>query len=240
MDRLQKIIAASGICSRRQAEELIVQGKVSLNGLIVTELGTQADPTTDTIKVGGKPLPHKTAVMYMLNKPKGYVSTRIPQGRQPVVTELVPNDPPVYPVGRLDKDSEGLLLLTNDGELSARLTHPRYGHAKTYYLSAKWQDQKGHRPLEWVVRQLEKGVKLGDGKAKGDTVNAQERPDGSIRLEITVHEGRNHLLRRMCATVGLDITSLRRTKFATLSLERLKPGLWRQLTDQEIERLRAS
>ena len=239
MERLQKLIAASGICSRRQAEELIVQGKVMLNGVIVTTLGTQADPTVDSIKVGGRPLPHKETVVYLLNKPKGYVSTRIPQGRQPVVTELVPNDPPVYPVGRLDKASEGLLLLTNDGELSAKLTHPRYGHSKTYYLHTKWQSAD-HRPLEWAVRQLEGGVKLGDGKAKGDSVSASERPDGSIRLEITVHEGRNHLLRRMCATVGMDVTSLRRTKFATLSLDRLKPGLWRQLTQQEIESLRAS
>lgn len=239
MERLQKIIAASGICSRRQAEQLILQGKVMVNGIIVTELGRQADPTVDSIKVGGRPLPHKTTVVYLLNKPKGFVSTRIPQGQQPVVTDLVPSDPPVYPVGRLDKDSEGLLLLTNDGELSARLTHPRYGHAKTYYLQVKWQDER-HKTLEWAVAQLEKGVKLGDGKAKGEAIRATTRDDGTIRLEITVHEGRNHLLRRMCATVGLDITSLRRTKFATLSLDRLKPGLWRHLTSQEIERLRAS
>lgn len=239
MERLQKIIAASGICSRRQAETLILQGNVQLNGKIVTQLGTQADAKEDKILVGGRPLPHKTTVVYLLNKPKGYVSTRIPQGNQPVVTDLVPGDPAVYPVGRLDKDSEGLLLLTNDGDLSARLTHPRYGHSKTYYLSCTWQAAI-HKDLAWVTHQLEKGVKLGDGLAKADSIQVVERPDGSLRLEITVHEGRNHLLRRMCATVGLDVTSLKRTKFATLSLDRTRPGNWRLLTSQEIDRLRAS
>lgn len=236
-ERLQKIIAAAGIASRREAEGLIIQGKVRLNGRVVTDLGTKANPLTDTILVNNRPLPKPQTVVYAVNKPRGVVCSRVKQAAEPLITDLVPPYPRVYPVGRLDKESEGLILLTNDGELTLKLTHPSYGHAKEYYVRAAFEKGAEVRTPEWIEHQLCKGIKLGDGKAQADRAKVKLGKQDDLTLDIVVHEGRTHLVRRMCASLGLKVLSLRRTKFGTLSLEHLKPGAYRLLTSQERQSL---
>jgi 23S rRNA pseudouridine2605 synthase len=231
-ERIQKLIAASGIASRREAEELIRQGRVRVNGKVVSDLGSKA-LATDTILVHNKPLPKPQTVVYAVNKPRGVVCSRVKQGNEQLVTDLVPSYPRVYPVGRLDKESEGIILLTNDGELAQKLTHPSFEHKKEYYLKVKWEKKAVVKPLEWLEAQMLKGVKLGDGTARADKVKIKPGKPEELTIDITVHEGRKHLLRRMCATLGLEVTSLRRTKFGTLSLEHLKPGAHRLLTSAE-------
>lgn len=237
MERLQKIIANAGRASRRQAEVLISAGKVTVNGRIVTDLGTKADPETARITVEGLPIISSAPVVYLLNKPKGVVCSRVQQAKEKLVTELVPNNPPVYPVGRLDRESEGLILLTNQGSLTQRLSHPSFTHPKTYFLVCKFQKGETARTPEWISQQLLKGVRLGDGAAKADKLTVKTLPEQVFTLEITVHEGRKHLLRRMCATIGLEVLLLRRTKFATLKLGNLKPGQYRRLSPTEISNL---
>ena len=231
MERLQKVIAAAGIASRRGAEELIEQGKVFVNDSKVRVQGTSVDPTVDKIVVNGKPLPTVRKVTYLLYKPKGVVCSRVRQRGEVIITDLVPTLPPVYPVGRLDKDSEGLILLTNDGDLANRLTHPSFIHSKLYLVHASWQGEE--KPLDQVCHRLLQGVKLGDGKAIADKATAHH--SGTlIKLEIAVHEGRNHLIRRMCAAVGLDVKRLVRLKIGKLDSKALQPGKHRTLTTQEL------
>ena len=218
---------------------MIQQGKVRVNGKVVSDLGSKASPT-DTILVNNRPLPVPQTVVYALNKPKGVVSTRVAQSKDPVVTDLVPPYPRVYPVGRLDKESEGLILLTNDGELAQKLTHPSYKHPKGYWIKAKWEKKATQKPTEWLEAQMLKGIKLGDGLAKADKVKIKADTFGNLSIDITVHEGRKHLLRRMCGSLGLEVTLLRRTKFGTLLLEPLKIGSHRVLTTQERQSLTAS
>ena len=231
MERLQKIIAASGLVSRRAAEELIVQGRVSVNKKVIKELGVQVDSDA-LITVDSRPLPSVKRVTYMLNKPKGYICSRLKQANEKLVTELVPPYPPVYPIGRLDKDTEGLLLLTNDGSLAERLTHPKYEKSKTYIVYGTAEE--GSVP-ERLRDKLLKGVKLGDGKAAADSVKISDLPNnGGMRLVITVHEGRHHLIRRLCAAVGVEVRSLRRLTFDKLELGRLPIGAYRTLTERDI------
>jgi 23S rRNA pseudouridine2605 synthase len=236
MERLQKLIAASGICSRRAAEELILQGKVRVNGAVVRELGTKAGEA-DVILVNNKPLPKPQTVTYLLNKPRGVVCSMARQADTQIITDLVPPYPPVFPIGRLDKESEGLILLTNDGELANTLTHPKFEHAKEYWVTCR--PEVGFTPdYDLIKTRLLKGVKLGDGDAKADSINI--RTEGKkVILSITVHEGRHHLIRRMCATQRLDVDRLKRVKIGTLELASLKTGAWRVLTEKEISRLRA-
>jgi 23S rRNA pseudouridine2605 synthase len=231
MERIQKIIAASGVCSRRAAENLITEGRVYINGHKV-ELGQSANPT-DAITVNGRRLPRVQTITYLLNKPKGYVCSNARQGNEKLVTELVPTYPPVHSIGRLDRESEGLLLLTNDGALSQRLAHPSHGHTKEYRVIASWQHDEPRLP-EWVDMKLLHGVKLGDGMARATNAHSTVLADGRLLIKISLQEGRNHLVRRMCATIGLDVASLRRTKFATLTLSNLHPGAWRPLTPKEL------
>jgi len=232
-ERLQKLIAAAGLASRREAEAWITAGRVRVNGRVVTDLGSKADLATDTVLVNNRPLPKPQSVTYMVNKPKGVVCSRIRQKGEQIITDLVPAFPRVYPVGRLDKDSEGLILLTNDGDLTQRSTHPSFAHTKEYLLHVRWEKNVIPKPLDWIKEQLLKGVRLGDGPAKADKVGIRSGQEGDITLEITVHEGRHHLLRRMCARLGLEVRFLRRTKFGTLSLGTLKPGRYRLLTPEE-------
>jgi len=235
-ERLNKVIAASGIASRRGADELIKAGKVVVGGHRITDLATKVDPSS-AITVAGKPLPRVASVTYMLNKPAGYVTSTARQDAEKIVTELVPTHPRVVPVGRLDKDSDGLLLMTNDGDLANRMTHPSFGHRKEYRVVCKLEKDVTLTP-ETIAEKLKKGVKLGDGKAIADKAEARLMPDGKIIIYMTVHEGRTHLVRRMCATLGLDVTSLRRTAIASLELGTLKPGRYRLLTPDELSRLR--
>lgn len=235
-ERLQKIIANSGICSRRAAEELLLKGKVSVNGTYIHELGIKADAHVDKIVVDGRILPKPQSLTYLLYKPKGVVSSTKKQKNEKIVTELVPKSPTVYPVGRLDKDSEGLLLLTNNGELANTLSHPSHGHTKTYFVKTRWQDKTKTYTSEEIVKKLLKGVKLGDGLAKADKVEIEAK-EGGFELIITVREGRNHLIRRMCATVGLDVLLLRRIRLAHLVLGSLKSGQYRLLSNHEVTTL---
>jgi 23S rRNA pseudouridine2605 synthase len=235
--RLQKAIAQSGIASRRGAEELIADGKVQVNGHRITEQGTMVGPE-DRIHVAGKPLPApERVVTYLLNKPRGVVCSKAHQGKDTIITELVPDQPAVFSVGRLDKESEGAILLTNDGALAHRLAHPSFVHAKTYRVSVKFEESPIKRTPEWVCQHLLAGVKLGDGKAVADTVTAEKRPDDSLILTLTVHEGRTHLVRRMCATLGLKVTRLKRVAIGSLILGPLKPGAYRRLTPKDLARL---
>jgi len=235
-ERINKVIAASGIASRRGAEELIKAGKVIVDGHKITDLATKVNPAS-RITVSGKVLPHVQTVTYMVNKPTGFVTSTARQDGEKIVTDLVPLYPHVVPVGRLDKDSEGLLLLTNDGDLANRLTHPSFEHKKEYRVLCQPEKDVALTP-ESLAAKLSKGVKLGDGKAIADKAEAKVLPDGSFIVYLTVHEGRTHLVRRMCATLGLDVLSLRRTGLAGLTLGNLKPGRCRLLTSAELNRLR--
>jgi 23S rRNA pseudouridine2605 synthase len=230
MERLQKIIAASGVASRREAERLIAAGLVTVNGIIVKTMGTTAG-SEDKITVKSKPLVQAKRIVYLLNKPKGVVCSRTKQADEKIVTEFLPKYPVVYPVGRLDKESDGALLLTNDGSLAHQLMHPSFEHAKHYEVLCKWKDSPGD--LQKGIDSLLAGVRLGDGIAKADVASAAASPSGVIHMHITVHEGRTHLVRRMCAYIGLKVTRLTRTRIGTLDLGNLAPGKFRVLTTVE-------
>lgn len=232
-ERLNKVIAASGISSRRRADDLIADGRVSINGIPVKALGTLVEPS-DTVSVDGRELQQPARVTYMVHKPRGTVSSRLRQGFDPIVTSLVPANPAVYPVGRLDKDSEGLLLLSNDGALTDKLTHPRFEHQKEYVITGLLDTGV---TAEQAMERLQKGVKLGDGIAKADALALKKAHDSTLVLVITVHEGRHHLIRRMCATAGITVKRLVRTRISGLLLGELKPGEWKALTSDELKLL---
>ncbi len=229
-ERLQKILAQAGLGSRRTCEDMIAQGRVRVNGEVAT-LGTRADAEADAIEVDGAVIGVRQGLVhYLLNKPAGVVATASdPQGR-PTVVGLVPPEPRVYPVGRLDADTEGLLLLTNDGELAHRLTHPSFGVDKEYLA-----DVEG-RPSRGAVRQLREGVELDDGP----TAPAKVSLVGDHTLRITIHEGRNRQVRRMCEAVGHPVRRLVRVRIGSLSDRRLAPGEWRALTQAELRSLERS
>ena len=229
MERLQKLIARAGVCSRRAAEDLITAGRVTVDGQIVRELGAKAD-TNQKIRVDGKPLHFDTEKIYLLlNKPRGYVSTaHDDRGRKTVLDLLGENfRGRVYPVGRLDLNSEGLLILTNDGDLTNALIHPRYEVAKTYRarISGDVTEEK--------LDLLRAGIELDDGL----TAPAEVYLLDANTVEVTIHEGRNRQVRRMFAAVGCDVKRLRRIKFAGLTLDGLKVGKWRSLTAAEVAAL---
>ncbi len=226
-ERLQKILAQAGLGSRRASEELIADGRVRVNGVLAT-LGTRADPETDTIEVDGAIVGVRQGLVhYLLNKPAGVVTTASdPQGR-PTVVGLVPSEPRVYPVGRLDADTEGLLLLTNDGELAHRLTHPSFGVDKEYLADVEGTPSRG------AVRRLREGVELDDGP----TAPAKVALVGDHMLRLTIHEGRNRQVRRMCDAVGHPVRRLVRVRIGPLSDRRLAPGAWRPLTQAEVRDL---
>lgn len=234
-ERLQKILSQAGIASRRAAETLIVQGRVSVNGKTVTTLGTKAHPTRDDIRVDGRRVRGAEVKRYiLLNKPAGYVTTRSDPQRRPTVIDLVSVREYIYPVGRLDYDTEGLLLLTNDGDLAASLTHPRHEVPRTY------EARVAGMPDERALQTLRDGVPL-DGvrtlPAEVELLNPGRR-EGSGVLRLTIREGRNRQIRRMCEAVGHPVQSLARTRIGFLADRRLKPGSWRELTDDEVQRLR--
>ena len=249
--RLQKILSQAGVASRRAAERLIADGRVTLNGKTVSEMGTKADAETDDIRVDGRRLRAPERKRYiLLNKPAGYVSTRSdPQRRRTVIDLLVGVREYVYPVGRLDYDTEGLLLLTNDGDLAARLTHPRHGVERCY------EARVAGMPDADALRQLREGIPL-DGRrtlpAEATLLNARGREDGRPKglqlregtrregvVQLTIREGRNRQVRRMLEAVGHPVRELTRTRIGPLSDRRLKPGAWRDLTPEEITTLRA-
>lgn len=234
-ERLQKIIAAAGITSRRAAEELILAGRVAVNGTVVTELGSKADPQKDQITLDGQTIKPAEKLYYvLLHKPAGYVtSLKDPQGRQ-LVTELVKDiGERLFPVGRLDYNSEGLLLLTNDGEWANRLMHPRHQVDKEYHVRVRGKID----PQQ--IKKLAEGVELEDGPTGATTVRLLKSDQSNDWLSVTIREGRNRQVRRMCAAVGLFVVRLRRIRYGNLTLGGLQPGEYRLLTKQEAQALDA-
>ena len=226
-ERLQKVLARAGLGSRRVCEELIEAGRVTVDGEVAV-LGRRVDPERARVAVDGVPIGVRPdLVHYLLNKPAGVVTTAAdPQGR-PTVVQLVPAEPRVFPVGRLDADTEGLLLLTNDGDLAHRLTHPSFGVDKEYLVAIEG------RPTRAAVRRLREGVDLEDGR----TAPARVAQVGPSLLRITIHEGRNRQVRRMCEAVGHPVTRLVRTRIGPLADRRLPPGAWRRLDVDEVRAL---
>ena len=230
-ERLQKILAARGICSRRKAEELLISGRISVNGETAV-LGQSADCETDIILLDGKTLPVGGKFVYiMLHKPRGYVTTLSDEKGRPDVSQLVQCGVRVYPVGRLDMDSEGLLLLTNDGELANRLMHPRSEVNKTYEV---WT--RGYR--NGCEKLLERRIVLDGKQISAPTIQLLSARSEQAHLLITIHEGRNRQVRRMCQAAGMYVTRLRRIAEGELSLGDLKKGSWRFLNQSEIDQLK--
>lgn len=236
-ERLQKVIAQAGIASRRHAEQMILDGRVQVNGEKVVALGTKVLPE-DRILVDGREInaTRETHDYYLLHKPTAYItSAKDPQGRRTVMDLMLKVKQRVYPVGRLDYDTSGLLVLTNDGELAHRLMHPSYGVEKTYQVEVE-----GTVPPQALLR-LEKGIELEDGKTAPAQVRVISRKgQGSFqRLEITIHEGRNRQVRRMFEAIGYPVVTLKRIRFGPLQLEAdLSMGKYRSLTDKEVNQLR--
>ncbi len=229
-ERLQKVLARAGLASRRACEELIAEGRVTVNGA-VADLGRRVDAVVDVIAVDGALVPVAPGLVhYLLNKPIGVVSTAADPHGRPTVVELVPPEPRVFPVGRLDADTEGLLVLTNDGELAHRLTHPSFGVEKEYLAHVDGD------PSPSALRRLREGVELEDGPTAPARV---ARVEAGV-LRITIHEGRNRQVRRMCEAVGHPVRRLVRTRLGPLSDRRLKPGQWRPIEPGEVRALAAA
>lgn len=229
-DRLQKVMARIGVGSRRVCEELIADGRVTVNGSVPV-LGRRVDPTVDRVELDGVPLPiAPDLVHYLVNKPAGVVSTAEDTHDRPTVVSLVPAEPRVFPVGRLDMDSEGLLILTNDGELTHRLTHPSFGVPKEYLVQVEGEPSGGD------VRRLRDGIELEDGV----TAPARVAVVAPGLLRIVIHEGRNRQVRRMCAAVDHPVLRLVRTRIGPLSDPSLSPGEYRTLSFDEVRGLSAA
>ena len=232
-ERIQKLISAAGLMSRRAAETLITDGRVKINGHTAT-IGEKADPATDTILVDGKLLPESGDKVYiMLNKPKGYVtSMKDEKGRKDVSLLVQELGVRVYPVGRLDMNSEGLLLMTNDGDFANRLTHPSHEVTKTYYT---WVLGKN---IPQAVERLGLPMELDGYTLRPAQVETVKLLPGGALLSISIHEGRNRQVRKMCQAVGLKVTRLKRVAEGGLELGDLAPGKWRALSGEELDKLR--
>ena len=231
--RLQKVLAAAGAGSRRQCEELITAGRVEVDRRVVTELGTRVDPNRQEVRLDGTPLPRFKPAYYAVNKPSGVVSTnRDPSGR-PRVIDLVPSTTlRLFTIGRLDAGSEGLILVTNDGELANRLAHPRYGVEKTYRV------QVAGRPERAVLAQLRRGVRLAEAVARVENIQIKSHHKDSTILEMVLREGRNREIRRVLAKVGHKVQRLVRIAVGPVRLAKLPSGQSRPLTSKEVKALR--
>ncbi len=227
-ERLQKILSARAVASRRKAEEMLLAGRVTVNG-VVAALGDKADPQLDEILVDGKVLPSSGKSLYiMLNKPRGYITTLSDEKGRPTVAQLVADcGARVYPVGRLDYDSEGLLLLTNDGDFANRLMHPAREIKKTYEV---WVS--GYHEAAPVL--LCRPIELDGYQIRKPEIRLLHAEDDRAKLLVTIHEGRNRQIRRMCEAADLKVTRLRRIREGSLSLGNLKLGAWRYLTEEEL------
>ena len=236
--RLQKFLANAGICSRRKAEELIQQGKIKVNGMIVTELGTKINPDTDEIIYNNKKVQQEDELVYiLLNKPVGYVTTVKDQFDRPIVLDLVKEcKVSLLPVGRLDMYTSGALILTNDGDFIYNVTHPKNEIEKTYNATVKGIVN------EQDVEKLKNGVEIDDyisGKAKVKILKI-DKEKGISRLEITIHEGKNREVRKMCEAIGKKVIALHRSKIGTIDVKQLKIGQWRFLSEEEIKQLKSN
>ncbi|MDD5285895.1 MAG: pseudouridine synthase [Desulfuromonadaceae bacterium] len=233
LERLQKIISAAGITSRRASEELILNGEVTVNGVVVSELGSKADPDKDVITVSGKQLRVSEKRVYiLLNKPTGYITAlKDSQGRK-LVTDLLNGVPErVYPVGRLDYNTEGLLLLTNDGEWANRLMHPRHEVEKEYHVRVRG------KIVDQQLRLMADGIELEDGKTAPAVVSLIKDGELNDWISVAIHEGRNRQVRRMCEAVSLSVVRLKRIRYGTLSIGTLKSGQFRYLSEAEAREL---
>lgn len=232
-ERLQRILARSGIASRRAAEAIIASGRVTVNGEIVQALGTRADPGRDDIRVDGSPLPEPgRRVLLALHKPAGYVTTRHDERGRRTVMELVPAIPGLHPVGRLDFDTSGLLLLTNDGELTLAITHPRHELAKTYLATVA-----GVPGAEALAR-LRAGIELEEGWTAPAEASVEREVRGGSVVRLVIHEGRKRQVKRMLAAVGHPVRQLVRISVGPLTLDGLDSGAWREVSVKEVESLR--
>jgi pseudouridine synthase len=233
--RLQKVIARAGITSRRKAEEMILEGRVKVNQKVVSAMGVKVDPDSDIVEVDGRRITPRTepALYILINKPRGVISALSDPQKRPVVTALLKRiKTRVWPVGRLDYDAEGALLLTNDGDLGNRLLHPRYAVPKRYLIKVRGV------PGPAKLKKLEQGVRLEDGRTLPCKVRLSRVTKENSWLELVVYEGRNRLVKRMCKAIGHPVSKLKRLEFAGLKVRSLKPGEYRTLTEKELERLR--
>jgi pseudouridine synthase len=233
---LQKILSQAGVASRRASEQLMIEGRVAVNGATVRELGTKADPAHDDIRVDGRRVKvHDRHRYILLNKPTGYVTTRSDPQKRPTVIDLIAAVREyVYPVGRLDFDTAGLLILTNDGELAARLTHPRHGIARVYEARVLGV------PDAHDIARLAKGILIEGRRTQPALVNVLHARSDDALLEITVREGRNRQVRNMCAAIGHPVSSLQRVAIGPVRDRKLPTGRWRDLDAAEVARLQAA
>ncbi|OGP54947.1 MAG: hypothetical protein A2162_08290 [Deltaproteobacteria bacterium RBG_13_52_11b] len=234
LERIQKILAKAGIASRREAEKMILEGRVMVNGTVINALGFKADASKDHIKVDGKRLPQfESKIALLLNKPRGYLCTvEDPEGRRTIMDLLTKVKGRIYPVGRLDFDAEGLLILTNDGDLAHHLSHPKFSIPRTYLAKVSGV------PDEKKLNQLKRGVVLEDGRARAVFVLLLRHGGKNSWVRIVVAEGRNHLVKRMFMAIGHPVLKLKRVAFGPLQLGTLPPGQFRYLTPEEIEKLK--
>lgn len=230
--RLNKYLSKAGVASRRKSDDLISDGRVVIDGQVCTELGTKVDPETAVVEVDGKRVELPVNFVYvLLNKPRGYITTLDDPEDRPIVMDLLPDKMPrIWPVGRLDWDSEGFLLLTNDGKLTHLLTHPSYEVEKRYAVKVRGM-LKDDAP---EVRQLQAGVELDDGLTKPAQVAVRAHTEKHTWLEFAIHEGRNRQIRRMCEAIGRDVLRLRRLSLGSISIEGVSPGAYRPLLPEEV------
>jgi 23S rRNA pseudouridine2605 synthase len=230
--RLQKVLSAAGVASRRAAEELIDEGRVEVNGKVVSHQGMRVNPDRDQIRVDGERIPPPRRHRYIVfNKPRGVVSTMDDPGGRETLADYLPGNERLFHVGRLDTDTQGLLLMTNDGEFANRLEHPKYEVPKTYLAQVKGLfDEK-------TLGRLRKGIMLEDGPIKPDKLRIVSTTEKRTMVEVTLHEGRNRIVRRMLAKVGHPVWELSRTRIGPVRLGRLAVGEWRDLTREELGKL---
>jgi 23S rRNA pseudouridine2605 synthase len=230
--RLQKYLADAGIASRRASEQLILSGQVSVNGQVVRELGTKIQPGRDRVAVEGKNIRARRKLYVALNKPPGYLCTRRDPERRRTLGELLPEEwSHLYSVGRLDRDSEGLIFLTNDGDFALRLTHPRYGTRKTYCVTVEGRVEPP------MIEKLTAGITREGQTLKAEKARLVSANNTQSVLELELAEGKYREIRRLCETLGLRIARLQRTRIGPIRLGELRPGRWRTLTETEIESL---
>ncbi|SHE54480.1 ribosomal large subunit pseudouridine synthase B [Caldanaerobius fijiensis DSM 17918] len=234
LERLQKYMAKSGVASRRKCEELIRKGCVKLNGRVVTDMGVKVNPDVDIIQVNGKIIkPQKKKIYILLNKPVGFITTVKDQFNRPTVMDLIGYQRErLYPVGRLDYDTSGLLILTNDGELTYKLTHPSHEITKTYLATLQGV------PDEEDLRRFRTGLKIDNYVTSPAEISILKIFNSRSLVEIKIHEGKNRQIRKMCEKIGHPVISLKRIAIGDITLEGLKEGQWRYLSDEEIEYLR--
>ena len=227
--RLNKYVASSGVCSRREADKLIAQGMISVNGKVVTEMGTKISPK-DEVLYGGEKLQFEKYIYILMNKPKGIITTADdPEGR-PTVIDIIAStvSERVYPVGRLDRPTTGLLMLTNDGDLAKRLTHPKHGITKIYHVTLNKSVTKAD------IQKMLKGVELEDGMSKADNVSYVGDGENKKEIGIELHSGKNRIIRRMMENLGYNVVKLDRVAFAGLTKKNLPRGKWRSLNEKEV------